>query len=87
MGYHFMQDGEYSAARNWYTKLLNLDASNKEWQIKALQSMALINYKEKDYISARENYNKILILNPNDRESKKAVEDLTKVINAARNLQ
>jgi len=84
MGYYNLQKKDYEASRSWYDKLLNLDAKNKEWQIRALQSMALTCYREKNYVAARDYYQRILVVDPNDAVSKKAVNDLTTVINAAK---
>jgi tetratricopeptide (TPR) repeat protein len=87
MGYYNLQAEKYETAKGWYDKMFALDPNNKEWQLRALNAKAMINYKEKDYIAARENYNKILAIDPNNQSARQAVSDLTKVINAARNLQ
>lgn len=86
MGYYNLLKKDYSASKDWYDKLYNLDPTNKEWQLKALSFTALINYREKNYIEARSVYQKMLELEPNDATTKQAIIDLTKVINAARNL-
>jgi tetratricopeptide (TPR) repeat protein len=84
LGYHNLQKKDYETSRSWYEKLFSLDTKNKEWQIRALQSMALTCYREKNYISAREYYQRILLIDPNNADAKKAVNDLTTVINAAK---
>jgi|WetSurSiteA1Bulk_404760.scaffolds.fasta_scaffold01103_5 tetratricopeptide (TPR) repeat protein len=87
MGYYNYQVGKFEAAHSWYDKWLNLDPGNKDWQISALLAKAMVDYKRKDYVAARENYRKVLAIDPNHKASKQAVDDLTKVINAERNLR
>jgi hypothetical protein len=60
-----------------------LDPANKQWQIQSLKSQALIAYKEKNYTEARELYTEIKKLDPADLDAAKAIQDLTKAINAA----
>jgi tetratricopeptide (TPR) repeat protein len=87
MGIYTYQTGKFEAAKSWYDKLYSADPANKDQQILALNAKAMINYKEKDYVSARENYNKVLAIDPNNKDAKQAIIDLTKVINAERNLR
>jgi tetratricopeptide (TPR) repeat protein len=84
MGYSNLLKKDYEPAKMWYNRLLNLDSKNKDWQIKALNSLALISYREKNYVETKNIYQKILILDPNNAEVKQAIKDLEKVIAAGK---
>lgn len=83
LGYYNLQKNDYTAAKSWYKKLFDLDPSNKQWQIQSLKSQALIAYKEKKYVDARDFYIEIKKLDPNDLDASKAIQDLNKAITAA----
>jgi tetratricopeptide (TPR) repeat protein len=83
LGYYNLQKKDYPAAKSWYKKLFELDPANKQWQIQSLSSQALIAYKEKDYVEARDLYIAIKKLDPADPNADKAIKDLTKAISAA----
>lgn len=86
LGYYHIQKEDYKTAKFWYKNLYNLDPSNKQWQIQSLKSQALIAYKEKNYVEARDLYSEIKNLDPADLEAAKAIQDLTKAINALQKL-
>jgi tetratricopeptide (TPR) repeat protein len=83
LGFYYLQKQDYLASKSWYKKLFELDPLNKQWQIQSLKSQALIAYKEKNYIEARDLYTEIKKLDPADLDATKAIQDLTKAINAA----
>ena len=83
LGYYNLQKNDYVAAKSWYKKLFELDPANKQWQIQSLKSQALIAYKEKKYIEARDLYTEIKKLNPADPDAAKAIQNLNKAIEAA----
>jgi tetratricopeptide (TPR) repeat protein len=83
LGYYYLQKKEYDTAKSWYKKLYELDPANKQWQVQSLKSQALIAYKEKNYIEARDLYTEIKKLDPADLDASKAIQDLTKAIIAA----
>ena len=83
LGYYNLQKKDFAAAKSWYKKLFELDPSNKEWQIRSLSSQALIAYREKNYVEARDLYIEIKKLDSADPNADKAIKDLTKAINAA----
>lgn len=83
LGYYNLQKKDYPAAKSWYKKLFSLDPSNKQWQIQALQSLALIAYREKNYVEARDFYIEIKKLDPTDPNVDKAIKDFNKAITAA----
>ena len=84
MGYYHLQKADYPPAKIWYNRMYNIDPKNKDWQIRALKSLALISYREKDYVESKNIYQKLLILEPNSAEYKQAIIDLNKVINAVK---
>jgi tetratricopeptide (TPR) repeat protein len=83
LGFYYLQKQDYAVSKTWYKKLFELDPANKQWQIQALKSQALIAYKEKNYVEARDLYTEIKKLDPADLDAAKAIQDLTKAINAA----
>jgi len=83
LGYYNLQKNDYTTAKSWYTKLFELDPANKQWQVQSLKSQALIAYKEKKYVDARDLYVEIKKLNPTDLDAVKAISDLNKAIAAA----
>jgi tetratricopeptide (TPR) repeat protein len=83
LGYYNLQKKDYPAAKSWYKKLFELDPANKQWQIQSLKSQALIAYKEKNYVEARDLYMEIKKLDPADPDAAQAIKDLTKAITAA----
>lgn len=84
LGYYFLQKNEFPTSKAWYVKLYELDPANKAWQIQSLKSQALIAYKEKNYVQARDLYAEIKKLDPADLDAAKAIQDLTKAIDAAK---
>jgi tetratricopeptide (TPR) repeat protein len=87
MGYYNLQKKDYQDSKYWYIRLYNLDVNNKAWQIQSLKSRALIAYREKNYVEARDLYKKIKELDPSDPDADKAIQDLTKAINAQKPIQ
>jgi tetratricopeptide (TPR) repeat protein len=87
MGQYTYQTSKFEASKSWYDKLYAADPGNRDQQLLALRAKAMINTKEKDYVAARDSYNRVLDIDPNNKEAKQAVIDLTKVINAERNLR
>jgi tetratricopeptide (TPR) repeat protein len=83
LGFYYLQKADYAVSKSWYKKLFELDPANKQWQIQSLKSQALIAYKEKNYVDARDLYTEIKKLDPADLDASKAIQDLTKAINAA----
>jgi tetratricopeptide (TPR) repeat protein len=83
LGFYYLQKQDYAVSKSWYKKLFELDPANKQWQVQALKSQALIAYKEKNYVEARDLYTEIKKLDPADLDAAKAIQDLTKAINAA----
>jgi len=84
LGYYNLQKKDYPTAKSWYKKLFALDPLNKQWQIQSLKSQALVAYKEKNYVEARDLYIEIKKLDPADNDAAQAIKDLNKAIAAAK---
>ena len=82
LGYYNLQKKDYPVSKSWYKKLFYLDPANKQWQIQSLKSQALIAYRAKNYVEARDLYVEIKKLDPNDNDAAQAIKDLTKAITA-----
>ncbi len=83
LGYYNLQKNDYKTAKAWYKKLYELDPANKTWQIQSLNSQAVIAFKEKNYVEARDLYTEIKKLDPANTAADQTIRDLTKAINAA----
>ncbi|HEY3372488.1 MAG TPA: tetratricopeptide repeat protein [Prolixibacteraceae bacterium] len=83
LGYYYLQKKDFETSKSWYKKLFELDPANKQWQIQSLKAQALIAYREKNYIQARDLYTEIKKLDPSDLDAGKAIQDLNKAIAAA----
>jgi tetratricopeptide (TPR) repeat protein len=84
IGSYYLQKKDYETAKQWYEKWYNLDPKNKDWQIKALSAIAVMNYREKKYVETRDIYMKILELDPANKEMQQYIKDLNKVIDAGK---
>lgn len=82
LGYYYLQKKDYPNARSWNKKQFDLDPTNKQWQIQSLQSLALIAYREKNYVEARDYYMELKKLDPANAEYTKMIKDFTKTIDA-----
>ena len=82
--YSLFQKKDLNESKSWFIKIFKLDPKNKQWQLQSLQSQAIIAYKEKNYIDARNLYVEIKKLDPADLNADKAIKDLTKAIDAAK---
>jgi tetratricopeptide (TPR) repeat protein len=82
LGYYHLNKKEYDQAKEWYQKLFDLDPNNKEWRITALNSFALISYRQKNYVEAKGYYQEILKLDPANTQIQQVIADLNKAIAA-----
>jgi tetratricopeptide (TPR) repeat protein len=82
MGSYYFLKKDYPNAKLWNKKLFDLDPSNKELQIKALQTLALIAQKEKNYVEARDYYIDLRKLDPANPEYTRMIKEFTKTIDA-----
>jgi tetratricopeptide (TPR) repeat protein len=80
--YLFTAKPDYDQSESYYQKIINLDPTNKKWQSKAYKSMGIIYTRRKDYAKAIAQYKKALVLDPSDTDSVKAIEGLTKAVDA-----
>jgi tetratricopeptide (TPR) repeat protein len=82
LGYYYLQKKDFPAAKLWNKKLYDLDPSNKQWQLKSLNSQAIIAWLEKNYSESRDFYREIKKLDPTDVNAEKSIKELTKAIDA-----
>jgi tetratricopeptide (TPR) repeat protein len=82
LGYYHLNKKEYDAAKEWYQKLYDLDPNNKDLKITALNSFALISYRQKNYSEAKGYYQEILKLDPSNTQVQQFIADLNKAIAA-----
>jgi len=81
-GYYYLQKKDFPAAKIWSKKLFDLDPSNKQWQLLSLQSLAVIAYREKNYVEARDYYIELRKLDPANPEYTRMIKEFTKTIDA-----
>lgn len=70
LGYNALQADKYDEAKSYYTRMLNLDPNNKDFQLKAYSSLNTLYMTMGDYGKAVECNNKILTLDPNNAAAK-----------------
>jgi tetratricopeptide (TPR) repeat protein len=84
LGFYNYMKKNYPDARMWDKRFFNLDPTNKQWQIKALRALALVAYKEKNFVEQREYYYQLKKLDPTDTELDKNIKELTRVIESGK---
>jgi tetratricopeptide (TPR) repeat protein len=70
LGYNALQSNKNDLAKAYYTRMVNLDPNNKDFQIKAYSSMNTMYISMGEYGKAVECNNKILALDPNNVNAK-----------------
>ncbi len=70
LGYNALQSNKNELAKAYYTRMVNLDPNNKEFQIKAYSSMNTMYISMGEYGKAVECNNKILAIDPNNATAK-----------------
>ncbi len=89
LSYYHMMNDNYSESKDYYTRMINLDANNKDYKIRGYNGLGSLDYnmagKEKTiegrlpYLAkAQDSYNKTLALDPNNASAKnmlKVVQD------------
>ena len=63
----------------YFTRLITLDPKNTSNVVKGYQSVAIIEYSQKNYAKARAAYNKILAIDPRNEVAKQGLETLKKI--------
>ncbi len=85
LGYYNMENGNYTKAKDLYTRMINLDPNNKEYKIRGYSSLGSLESRaaglEKTlegklgYLAkAAEDYDKILSLDPNNAAAKSSLK-------------
>ena len=74
LGYNALQSGNHEAAKSYYTRMVNLDPNNKDFVIKAYNSMSAMYMTIGEYSKASECNNKILALDPANTSAKSTLQ-------------
>ncbi len=74
LGYNALQADKNDEAKAYYTRMLNLDANNKDFQIKALSSLNTLYMTTGEYGKAVECDNKILAIEPGNGAAKANIQ-------------
>lgn len=70
LGYNALQADRHEEAKSYYTRMLNLDPNNKDFQVKAYGSLNTLYMSMGDYGKAVDCNNKILALDPDNAQAK-----------------
>lgn len=84
LGYSALQSNNYEEARKYYSRMINLDANNKDMVIKALSSMVSLSMQQGEYNKAIENNNKILALDPSNAQAKSSINYIQQLQSSAK---
>jgi tetratricopeptide (TPR) repeat protein len=74
LGYQALQEKNYEEARAYYTRIMNLAPSNKDYQIKAHSSLSTMWLTMGDYNRATEENNRILAIDPANENAKATIQ-------------
>ena len=74
LGYNALQAGNYESAKAYYTRMLNLDMNNKDFQIQAYSSLGSMYMLMGEYSRATESNNKILAIDPGNAQAKSSIQ-------------
>lgn len=70
---------DYDKSAMYFTRLITLDPKNTSNVVKGYQSVAIIEYSQKNYAKARAAYSKILAIDPRNEAAKQGLEALKKI--------
>ena len=74
LGYQALQEKNYEEARAYYTRIMNLAPSNKDYKIKAHSSLSTMWLTMGDYNRATEENNRILAIDPANENAKATIQ-------------
>lgn len=74
LGYNALQADKNELAKSYYNRMLNLDPNNKDFQVKAYNSLSTMYISMGDYGKASECNNKILAIDPNNASAKSNIQ-------------
>jgi len=77
LGFNALDAGKYDEAKAYYTRMANLAPGNKDYQVKAYNSMNTMYMTMGDYGKAIEYNNKILAIDPNNAQAKANTQYIT----------
>jgi tetratricopeptide (TPR) repeat protein len=79
LGYNALEAKKFDEAKNYYNRMLNLAPDNKEFKIKALQSMSRVYIQTNELSKIVEVNNKILALDPENEDAKSSLQYVSDV--------
>jgi tetratricopeptide (TPR) repeat protein len=84
LGYNAIQSKNYEDARKYYSRMINLDPNNKDFVVKALESMASLCTQLGEYDKAIGYDNKILAIDPSNTSAKSSIMYIQQVRSSAK---
>jgi tetratricopeptide (TPR) repeat protein len=79
LGYNALQNKKYDEAEGYYNRMLNLAPDNKDFKIKALQSMSSLYMQTNEQSKAIDANNKILAIDPANENAKSTLQYISDV--------
>jgi tetratricopeptide (TPR) repeat protein len=79
LGYNALQNKKFDEAKDLYERMLNLSPDNKDFKIKALQSMSSLYLQTGEQSKAIEANNKILVIDPANENAKSTLQYISAV--------
>ena len=80
--YMFSTNIDFNKAVEYIKKSLEVDPSNKQWELKSYYALAFAYYKSKQWVNAKNAYETVLKLKPNDTNAPKALKDINKFLSS-----
>jgi tetratricopeptide (TPR) repeat protein len=77
LGYNALQDKNYEEARAYYSRMMNLAPSNKDYLVKAHGSLSTLFLTMGDYNRAIEENNRILAIDPSNESAISTIQYIT----------
>jgi tetratricopeptide (TPR) repeat protein len=79
LGYNALEAKKFDEAKNYYNRMLNLAPDNKEFKIKALQSMSSLYIQTNELSKITDVNTKILALDPDNENAKSSLQYVSDV--------
>jgi len=84
LGYHAIQSKKYEDAKKYYLRMINLDPNNKDFVVKALESLASLCTQLGEFDKALDYDNKILAIDHSNTSAKSSIMYIQKVRSSAK---
>jgi tetratricopeptide (TPR) repeat protein len=84
LGYNAIQSKDYESARKYYSRMIDLDPKNKDFVLKALNSMVALYMQQEEYSKVTEYDNKILALDPGNASATASLKYVSAVLASAK---